>query len=118
MFESDDRVGDVEHRLPVGNEDHRAVATRLLQRFMYQTFALHIDLAGSFVQDQDFRVAQYSSCQRDSLTLSATQSVPILSDDCIVLCGQFIGNELMSVRQLCCFDDLLPRHVLGNRNRY
>ena len=53
-----DSIGQGQRRQTVGDDDRRAVAGEMFQHSVDQLFALQIDLAGGFVQDQDRRIAQ------------------------------------------------------------
>jgi hypothetical protein len=49
------------------NDDTRPACHDTLQCFLYQRFGFAVEVAGGFVEDEDLRVFEDQSCQRDAL---------------------------------------------------
>ena len=75
-----DPIGQGQCRQAVGDDDRGPVARELFQHFVDQLLALQIDLAGSFVQDQDRRIAQDGPGQRDPLALATGELASLGTD--------------------------------------
>ena len=67
----------------------RAAADESLHHRLDEPFALQIDLARGFVEDQERRIAEDCPSQGDSLPLPAGKLTAQRPDDGIVTVGQF-----------------------------
>lgn len=54
----DDRVGEGDGGHPMSNHQGRAAANELLERFVNELFTFEVDLAGGFVEDQEFWIPE------------------------------------------------------------
>jgi hypothetical protein len=54
----------------VSNDEAGAVMHQIFQRFLHDLFALGVERARGFVQDQDARILQQRSRDRDALALT------------------------------------------------
>src|ERR1017187_1024024 len=71
LFEHHNFVRAAYRGKPVRDDDDGAVLHQVGQRPLYQHFALRVQVAGGFVQDQDGRVLQQGSRDGEALALSA-----------------------------------------------
>jgi hypothetical protein len=67
----DDPVGQGNRGHPVGDHQRRAAVDELLEHAVDELFALQINLARRFVEDQKLGVAQDCSRQENALALAA-----------------------------------------------
>ncbi len=66
----DDAVGEGQRRESVCHHDRGATGGELFESLMDELFTFEIDLTGRFVQDQDLRVSEDRSGERDTLPLA------------------------------------------------
>src|ERR1017187_5430059 len=71
LFEYHNLVRPAYRGKPVRDDDYGAVLHQVGQRLLYQHFALRVQVAGGFVQDQDGRVLQQSARDGEALALAA-----------------------------------------------
>ena len=74
-----------------------AVARECSQHFEDELLAFDIDLAGGFVEQQDFGVAQDRTGQGDALPLAAGEAAAAGADERLVAVGQLFGDERVGV---------------------
>src|SRR5438093_361642 len=78
----------------VGNDEDRAPPHKALERLEQDLLRLEIDGRGRLVQDQDRRVFQESSSDRNALTLTTRQRYSSLADIAVIAVGK-IEDELV-----------------------
>src|ERR1017187_7114628 len=71
LFEHHNLVRPAYGGKPVRDDDYGAVLHQVGQRLLYQHFALRVQVAGGFVQDQDGRVLEQGARDGEALALSA-----------------------------------------------
>src|ERR1035438_9839880 len=71
IFEHHNLVRASNRGKPVRDDDDGAVLHQVGQRLLYQHFALRVQVAGGFVQDQDGRVLQQGARDGEALALAA-----------------------------------------------
>src|ERR1017187_7511151 len=71
LFEHHNLVRPAYGGKPVRDDDNGAVLHQVGQRLLYQHFALRVQVAGGFVQDQDGRVLEQRARDGETLALSA-----------------------------------------------
>src|SRR4051812_26450345 len=79
-FHAHDSGGERERAFSMGDHDQRTIFTEFGKRLMNQPLALDVDLAGGFVENEDFRVAKERARQSDPLALTPTESLAVGSD--------------------------------------
>ena len=88
MVDPHNLVRQRQRALAVRDHDQRAVAAKLGERVVDQPLAVDVDLAGRFVEDQEFRVPQKRAGQGDPLPLAAAQPLAVRADDRLVAVGK------------------------------
>ena len=78
---------------------------------MNQLLAFDVDLAGGFVEDQDFGIAEDGAGERDPLPLAAGEAAAGGADDGVVALGEFLGDERVGVGLAGGGFDVGPRGV-------
>ncbi len=96
MLDFDDGVCQGQGARPVGDHDHGAVLHVAGQSLVDQPLALHVDLAGGLVEDQDFGIAEEGAGQRDPLPLAAGEPEAVGADHGPVALGK-LGDELVGM---------------------
>ncbi len=112
VFEDEDAVGVADGGEAVGDDDGGAPDDDLFEGALDEGFGLVIDGGGGFVEDQDGRVFEDSSCYRNALTLSAAEFLSTFADDGVVALWQS-HDEVVGFGDLGGFDDLLVGGVEG-----
>src|SRR3569832_581863 len=77
-------------------DDARSASHHSLQRFLDQRFGFTVEEAGGLVKNEDARILEDYSCERDALFFATAQTVTALPYDCVVAIGQ-VHDELMNV---------------------
>ena len=72
----------------MGDDDDGELPLHGLQRLPNFKLAIHIDLAGRFIEDQDLRSPEDRSGQRDSLALATAKPLPPLPHDGLIPVGK------------------------------
>ncbi len=65
---------------PVGNHQHGVLPFKLVDGLLHKAFALGIEGAGGFIQDQQLRIAKDGTGQGKSLSLAAAESIAPFAD--------------------------------------
>ena len=79
LVENDDSVGVAKRRESVSDGQGRTATDQHFERLLDTLLGLGVDVAGRFVEHQNFRVIQQRSCNRQSLLFPPRQSRAILS---------------------------------------
>src|SRR5438552_8434555 len=87
VMEDRDAVRVPDGRKTMGNEKRRPAFHQALQSVQKQAFTHGIQRAGRFVENQNRRVFQQRSSNRDSLTLAAGERRAAFADDGVVALG-------------------------------
>jgi len=116
LFQDDDQVG-VPHRAgTVGNDHTGALVLFVCQSLPDGLFGFHVHSGGGVVQDQDGRTHRQSSCQGDTLALTAGKTYATLAHDGVVAIGH-AADKAVGVGSLGEFHHVLFRQVfvaIGN----
>ena len=75
-------VGIVDRREPVSNDNGRSPPSSFVESFLYNLLTLRVQGRGGFIKKEDFWVADESSCDGNSLLLSATQLGTLATNIC------------------------------------
>src|SRR5438552_3259806 len=86
-------------RQTVGDDKHGSALRDLLHVGLDDTLAGIVESAGGFVEDQDARVGDERTGNRDPLPLPAREAGAALADDSIVRLGHF-EDEFMRAGEL------------------
>ena len=120
-LQHDDGVGAPDGGQPVRDDERRAVAHQVLQRFLDQQLRFGVERRRRLVQDQDRRVLQQRARNRQALALPARQLLAALADAGLVLLRQR-HDEIVRVRGARRRLDVVARRagrsvrdVAGNR---
>ena len=84
VFKQDDAIGQADGREPVGDDERRAPFHEDAQGVVDLLFHLHVDGTGGVVEDEDGRVDEQRSSNRDALALTARERVAPFADDGVV----------------------------------
>ena len=80
LVHRDDPVCPANRTQSVGNDDHGPPPADRAHVLLQNGFALVVERAGRFIQDQDARVGEQGSCDGDALALATGQSRPLFAD--------------------------------------
>ena len=92
LVEHHDLVGAADGGKPVGDHDDGAMFHQVGQRLLYQHFALGVQMAGGFVENQDGRVLEQRAGDGDALALSAAEARAAIADHGVVAFGQALDE--------------------------
>ena len=67
------------------------------EHFENELLALDVDLAGGFVEEQDFGIAEDRAGERNALPLTAGEAAAAGADEGLVAFGQLFGDERVGV---------------------
>ena len=104
--ENDEGVHAPDRRQAVRDDDCCPPSHQRPERALDQRFALGIERARRFVEDQNRRVLQDRARDRDALALAARELDAALTHECVVAVGQRL-DELCGVRERCGTPNLL-----------
>src|SRR5688572_4590715 len=90
--------------------EHRPAGDQPLERDLDLPLRLGVDAARRLVEDENARVMQDRSRDRDALALASGESVATLSDDGVVPLAK-LADEIVRVRCLGGGDDCAGRRV-------
>ena len=110
VLEVQDLVGAGHLAQVVGDQERGATPREVCQRIGHQPRVLAVKAGGWLVQDQDGRIADGRTGDRDALSLSTGQSYATFAQHGVVTVGQRL-YELVGVGQSCRGLDLLRRRV-------
>ncbi len=88
LFDYDDLVGFRDRAQPMGDHDRGPVLQQFSQRRLNQSFTFAVQVAGRFVQDQDFWIGQDRPRDGNSLPLSTREFDATFADHRVVAIGQ------------------------------
>src|SRR5687768_1413287 len=94
FFQYKNLVGVMHCRKALCDHECRASFAKPTHRNLNQVFRRRIDACGRVVEDENPRIHQERSCNRDALPLTAAQRDSTLTDDRVVAVLEF-GNELV-----------------------
>ena len=97
MVHDDDAVGQRDHAHAVRDHERGAVAGEFFEHLEDELLAFDVDLAGGFVEEQDFGVAEDGAGERDALPLAAGEAAAAGADERLVAVGQLFGDERVGV---------------------
>src|SRR5262249_36237436 len=83
-FEDDDAAGVPDGAQAVGDDEAGAALHEFEERALDERFALGIEVAGGFVEDQDARVGEDGAGDGDALLLAAGEAYAAFTDDGVV----------------------------------
>src|SRR5712691_227686 len=104
-----DAVAPSHRRQPVRDDEHRAAFGDLLHVLLDDPFALVVERARGFVEDQDPRIAEQCASDGDALALSARETGASLAHDGVIAFGK-LQDEVVRARLRRRGDDALHRH--------
>ena len=111
LFHDDDTVGQSQGRGTVRDEDCCSSPEHFGQCVVDELFALHVDVARRFVQDEDRRIAEDGPRESDPLTLPSRELAAFGADHRLISLGRALQDEFMSMGRLCGGFDLVVRRV-------
>src|SRR5262245_40427880 len=94
----------------MGDHEAGAAVHQRPQTLLDHSFALRVEIAGRFVEDQDAGIGEDRPRDGQALSLPARQSNASLTDDRLVAVWE-LTDELMSVRRPCGLLDLRWRRI-------
>ncbi len=97
MVHDHNAVGQRDHARAMGDHEGSTVAGEFLQHLEDELFAFKVDLAGGFVEQEDFGVAENGAGERDSLPLATGEAAAGGPDERLVAAGQLVEDEAMGV---------------------
>ena len=114
-FDGDDAIRHAQGGEPVRDDKHGPRARYLRHILLDDVFALVVERARRFVENEDARVGDQSAGDGDPLPLSSRQAAAALADDGIITLGE-LENELVRPGQSCGRYDTFGRKggVLDN----
>jgi hypothetical protein len=105
-----DLVGEGDRRQAVGDDDRRPVAHHLAEARPDARFRRRVDGGGRVVEDEDARVDQERSRDRDALALASGERDPALSHDRVVHLRE-LEDEVVRLGGSGCGLDRVVRRV-------
>ena len=111
-----DLVGERDRREPVRDHERRPALHHLAQPALYRRLGARVDGGRGVVEDQDPRVRDQRSRDRDALALAARERHPALADDRVVAVGQ-PRDEVVRLGSPRGLLDLVLRRVRAARRR-
>src|SRR6476469_9923103 len=99
-IQDDDPVGPLNRGQAMCNHQRRPVGHEIAQRQLHDAFGLGIERRGSFIQNEQGRIAQNRPCDRQSLPLSAGQLDASLAYHRLVALRKSL-DKLLRERQRC-----------------
>ena len=84
----------------MGDHDGGAILYKIRECLMNQNLTLGINLAGRFIQNQQRRIAEDGSSERESLTLSARQATTMFADPSLIPLFKLILDKRVGVGSL------------------
>ena len=97
VVHDDDAVGERDHAHAVRDHERGAVAGEFFEHLEDELLAFDVDLAGGFVEQQDFGIAEDRAGERDALPLAAGEAAAAGADERFVAVGQLFGDERVGV---------------------
>ncbi len=98
VVEDDNEVGMSDGAESVGDDEASAVLHELAERLLNKLFALRIEVAGGFIEDEDFGICEDGACDGESLALPSAEFDTPFTDDGVVAVGEsadeFVGVGL------------------------
>ena len=83
-----DAVGMADGRQTVGDDQGGSAVCQAQQRLLHRPFALVVERAGCFVEDQDLRVLEEGAGDGDALALAARELDAALADIGVIAMGR------------------------------
>ena len=108
--QDEDHIGRQDRRETVGDRDRRPALHQRLQRRLHQALGGRVQRRRGLVQDQDLRILQDHSCDREALLLPAGQFVAALPDDGVIPIRE-LQDPVVDVRRPRGRDHLLVGRV-------
>src|SRR5688572_15609678 len=99
-IEHEDAVGVTNGGEPVRNDERGAPLEQPVHGFLHQRFALAVERAGRFVEDQDLRVAQNRARNGDALALPAGELRAAVAHHGVVAPWQ-LEDEVVRIGRAC-----------------
>src|SRR4030095_1075129 len=116
LVEHQDTVGRAHGRQTMGNEEHRTSPTHVGKVALNNGFGLVVKSTGGFVEDEDTRVADQGTRNRQALTLATREGTAVLAHQGIVAFGQ-LQDEIVRPSEFGSLDNALHGHPrLRQRN--
>src|SRR5689334_795974 len=94
-----DLIGRQDRGKTMSDRDHRSALGKTLQRSLNLLFRFGIQRRSRFVEQENWRILQQGSRDRDALLLTAGQQTSLVSDHGMITVG-LSGDEFMSKRSL------------------
>src|SRR5467141_5194359 len=110
LVEHQDAMGCTYGRQTMGNEEHRASPAHLREIMLNNGFGLVVERTGGFVEDEDTRVADQRTRNRQALTLATGEGTAVLAHRGIVAFGQ-LQDELVRASEFGGLDNALHGHA-------
>ena len=95
-----DAVGKLDRGQSVRHENRRSTADKLFKRLMNEAFALQVNLTCRFVEQEDLRILEQRSSERDTLALSARKRAAARSNDRFITVCKLVADEFIGVSVL------------------
>ena len=105
LSDNDDFIRVADSGEPVSDGDRGPVSGQFFQTLLDPAFALVVQGAGGFIQDQDGRILQKDSCNGNALLLASGKSCPALAYIGVIPVRQFL-DKVMDIGPFCSLDDL------------
>src|SRR5207253_6411789 len=106
IFDDDDPFGVYDQRQPVSDDDQGPPLCHPSERILNERLGLRVDIRCRLVKDENARILEESSSNRDSLPLTHGESDPAFANLSIISLLEG-DDELVSVRRLRRPADLL-----------
>src|SRR5437667_3861963 len=106
VFDDDYPVRVYDRGEPVSDDDQGPPLHQVSERILDERLGLGVNVRCRLIKDEDTRVLEESSCDRDSLPLTHGEGDTPLANLRIVSLRQG-GDEFVGVRRLCSPNDLL-----------
>src|SRR5690242_9753460 len=84
LFKHNNLIGSKDGVKTMGNRDNSSALHQTARRLLQQGFGFRVKAGGRFVEDEDRCIFQESARQCKPLSLSATETCPILADNSFV----------------------------------
>ena len=87
-----DQIGLYDCAEPVGNHQHGVLPFKLINGLLHQPFALGVEGAGGFIQDEQLGIAKDGAGQGEPLALATTEPIAPFADQGVEAIRE-VGDE-------------------------
>src|SRR5439155_14866389 len=110
MLEHDDRARVANRRQPVGDDERRTAVQEAAQGMLDLTLGADVDRARRLIEDQDARVGEQRTRERDELALAEREAEAALAELGVVPLLE-PGDEFVSADGTGCGGDLVAARL-------